>query len=90
MNKAKSIQENAKKHHKDVTFKDDSLSFYIVEESYPCDKKSFSVYYDNSRHSIRLLKGDCVEILNKAKENSVDMIFADLPYFLSRLLIEFG
>jgi site-specific DNA-methyltransferase (adenine-specific) len=78
MNKAKSIQENAKEH-----YKDDSLSFYIPEESYPCDKKPFSVYYDNARHSIRLLKGDCIEMLNQAKENSVDMIFADPPYFLS-------
>ncbi|MFZ3072815.1 MAG: site-specific DNA-methyltransferase [Thermodesulfobacteriota bacterium] len=32
---------------------------------------------------MRLLKGDCVEILNRARENSVDMIFADPPYFLS-------
>ena len=83
MNKAKSIQENSKENRKDMTFKEDSLSFYISEESYPHDKSSFIVYYDNSRHSIRLLKGDCVEILNQAKENSVDMIFADPPYFLS-------
>ena len=32
---------------------------------------------------MRLLKGDCNEVLNQARENSVDMIFADPPYFLS-------
>ncbi len=29
------------------------------------------------------MEGDCTEILNQARENSVDMIFADPPYFLS-------
>ncbi|OGQ76344.1 MAG: hypothetical protein A2235_01870 [Deltaproteobacteria bacterium RIFOXYA2_FULL_42_10] len=41
------------------------------------------MYYDNPEHSVRLLKGDCIAILNHARENSVDMIFADPPYFLS-------
>lgn len=30
-----------------------------------------------------LYKGDCVQVLKKIKNNSVDMIFADPPYFLS-------
>lgn len=63
------------------------IEFYISEESAHYGdngkKKPFTVYYDNPEHSIRLLKGDCIEILNKARENSVDMIFADPPYFLS-------
>jgi DNA modification methylase len=63
------------------------VEFYISEEtaSYGDNgkKKSFTIYYDDPEHSARLLKGDCVEILNKARENSVDMIFADPPYFLS-------
>ena len=60
------------------------LDFYISEEKASYDKqKSFSVYYDDSEHSVRLLQGDCIEILNRARENSVDMIFADPPYFLS-------
>jgi site-specific DNA-methyltransferase (adenine-specific) len=46
-------------------------------------KKTYSIYYDNPEHSLRLLRGNCIEILNHAKENSVDMIFADPPYFLS-------
>ena len=64
-----------------------SLEFYVSEEtaSYSNNnkKKPFTIYYDNRVHSIRLLKGDCIEILNQARENSVDMIFADPPYFLS-------
>ncbi|MDI6802165.1 MAG: site-specific DNA-methyltransferase [Thermodesulfovibrionales bacterium] len=60
------------------------LNFYISEEtaSYG-NKKPFTVYYDDPEHSLRLLKGDCIEILNQARDNSVDMIFADPPYFLS-------
>ena len=62
------------------------IEFYISEEtaSYGNNgKKPFTVYYDDPDHSLRLLKGDCIEILNHARENSVDMIFADPPYFLS-------
>ncbi|MCX5895410.1 MAG: hypothetical protein NTZ51_06235, partial [Proteobacteria bacterium] len=65
---------------------ENTIEFYISEEaaSYGnSGKQFFTVYYDNPEHSIRLLKGNCVEILNQARESSVDMIFADPPYFLS-------
>lgn len=63
---------------------ENSLEFYISERtaSYG-DKKPFSIYYNNPDRSIRLLKGNCIETLNQARENSVDMVFADPPYFLS-------
>ncbi len=60
------------------------LEFYISEKTASYGKqRAFSVYYDDQAHSVRLLKGDSIEILNQARENSVDMIFADPPYFLS-------
>lgn len=61
-----------------------TLDFYISEEhaSYDTSKK-FTVFFDEPQHNIRLLMGDCIAILNQARENSVDMIFADPPYFLS-------
>src|SRR3972149_5232385 len=60
------------------------LDFHVSEEKVPYGKdKSFSVYYNDSEHFVKLLKGDCIEILNKARAESVDMIFADPPYFLS-------
>jgi len=60
------------------------LDFYVSEEKTSYDKRrSFSVYYNDPAHPARLLKGDCIEILNQAKVESVDMIFADPPYFLS-------
>ncbi|MBI5191865.1 MAG: site-specific DNA-methyltransferase [Nitrospirae bacterium] len=62
------------------------VEFYISEETATYGnngKRPFTVYYDNPEYSLKLLKGDCIEILNKARENSVDMIFADPPYFLS-------
>src|SRR4030042_1460334 len=71
---------------KTYTHATNPIEFYISEEtaSYGNNgKKPFSIYYDNHEHSIRLLKGNCIEILNQAREGSVDMIFADPPYFLS-------
>src|SRR3989338_3632355 len=66
------------------TFPTNSFEFYISEETATYGSKPpFTIHYHNPKHSIRLLKGDCVEILNQARENSVDMIFADPPYFLS-------
>jgi len=73
-----------KKSKKAYALSENRLEFYVSEEraSYG-KKKPFSVYYDDTEHSVRLLQGDCIEILNQARENSVDMIFADPPYFLS-------
>ena len=63
---------------------EDGLSFYVSEDKASYGKAApYSVYYDDPAHNVRLLKGDCVEILNRAREDSVDMIFADPPYFLS-------
>lgn len=38
-------------------------------------------YFD--RDNFKLIKGDCFKILKKLEPKSVDMIFADPPYFLS-------
>jgi len=38
-------------------------------------------YYEKPR--FKLYQADCLDILNSLPENSVDMIFADPPYFLS-------
>lgn len=63
---------------------DNQLEFYISEKTASYGKKKpFEVFYDAPAKNVRLLKGDCVEILNQAREESVDMIFADPPYFLS-------
>ena len=40
-------------------------------------------YYENREHSIKLFCGDCLELLPQFPQNSIDMIFADPPYFLS-------
>ena len=39
------------------------------------------IYFEND--DITLHQGDCLEVLNILPENSVDMVFADPPYFLS-------
>jgi len=40
-------------------------------------------YYENKEHAVKLFHGDCLEILPQFLHNSIDMIFADPPYFLS-------
>jgi site-specific DNA-methyltransferase (adenine-specific) len=42
-----------------------------------------SPVFDDPRHHIRLYQGDCLELLALLPESSVDLIFADPPYFLS-------
>lgn len=61
----------------------DSFAFISEGPTAYSKEKTFTVYYDDPKRSIKLLKGDCIKILNQARENSVDMIFADPPYFLS-------
>lgn len=40
-------------------------------------------YFEDTKHNIALFKADCFDILPNLPENSMDMIFADPPYFLS-------
>jgi hypothetical protein len=40
------------------------------------------VFHD-PKHHIKIYQGDCLEILAAIPENTVDLIFADPPYFLS-------
>jgi site-specific DNA-methyltransferase (adenine-specific) len=39
--------------------------------------------FHDPKHHIKIFQGDCLEILAAIPENSVDLIFADPPYFLS-------
>src|SRR5205809_1208836 len=39
--------------------------------------------FDDAKHHIRLYHGDCLEILEHIPDDSVDLVFADPPYFLS-------
>ena len=40
-------------------------------------------YFEDCEAGIKLIKGDCVEVMAKAPAECVDMVFADPPYFLS-------
>lgn len=40
-------------------------------------------YFENSKHKIVLFNENCLKLLPLLPENSIDMIFADPPYFLS-------
>ncbi|MDD5004960.1 MAG: site-specific DNA-methyltransferase [Candidatus Omnitrophica bacterium] len=42
-----------------------------------------SPFFEESEKNIYLYKQDCLNILSQIPENSIDMIFADPPYFLS-------
>src|SRR5260370_7057269 len=39
--------------------------------------------FDDPKHHLRLYQGDCLDILAAIPPNSVDLVFADPPYFLS-------
>jgi site-specific DNA-methyltransferase (adenine-specific) len=39
--------------------------------------------FDDPKHHLRIYQGNCLEILAKIPESSVDLVFADPPYFLS-------
>jgi site-specific DNA-methyltransferase (adenine-specific) len=83
-NKTKTKIEGKKKKAIIYSLPENPVEFYISEETATYgNKKPFTIYYDDPEHSVRLLKGNCIDILNQARENSVDMIFADPPYFLS-------
>lgn len=47
----------------------------------PLFKKNIQYYYQTDK--VQLVQGDSFQILTKMKPESVDMIFADPPYFLS-------
>ncbi len=48
----------------------DPLEFYISEKTATYgDAKPFSIYYDEPEHSVRLLQGDSIRILNQARAN---------------------
>lgn len=40
-------------------------------------------HFEDEKHKVILYKENCFDILPKIPENSIDMIFADPPYFLS-------
>ena len=39
--------------------------------------------FNDEKHHLRIYQGDCLEILAAIPESSVDLVFADPPYFLS-------
>jgi len=58
--------------------------FLINEESSLYgESKKISLYYHTPSFDIRLFKGNAIDVLERAMPESVDMIFADPPYFLS-------
>lgn len=42
-----------------------------------------SPVFHDPKHHIKIYQGDCLEILAAIAEDTVDLIFADPPYFLS-------
>src|SRR5258707_6394990 len=39
--------------------------------------------FDDPKHHLRIYQGDCLDLLVQIPDNSVDLVFADPPYFLS-------
>lgn len=49
--------------------------------NFPFSENAKNLYY--SSQDIALFQGDCLSLLNRIKKDSIDLIFADPPYFLS-------
>src|SRR6266852_508236 len=39
--------------------------------------------FEDAKHHIKIFQGDCLDLLPQIPESSVDLVFADPPYFLS-------
>jgi site-specific DNA-methyltransferase (adenine-specific) len=59
------------------------MSKPIPAKSEPITPRLPDPAFEDPRHNLRLYQGDCLEILAAIPANSVDLIFADPPYFLS-------
>ncbi|HEV3375000.1 MAG TPA: site-specific DNA-methyltransferase [Candidatus Acidoferrum sp.] len=55
----------------------------LINVSKPISNSLPAHAFDDPKHHIRIYQGDCLEILEKIPESSVDLVFADPPYFLS-------
>jgi site-specific DNA-methyltransferase (adenine-specific) len=66
-----------------IEYKIDEKGGYFFKEPSPEYHPTFKEFYYDREHQIKLVHGDCIEVLNHAPEECVDMIFADPPYFLS-------
>jgi len=63
----------------------------VVQKSYSHQKGFLDViekipqkpYFEGENHSFVLYNDDCLKILSSIPDNSIDLIFADPPYFLS-------
>ena len=55
--------------------------------SKPISTSSLSVLpapaFEDPKHHLKIFQGDCLDLLAKIPESSVDLVFADPPYFLS-------
>src|SRR2546422_7623941 len=40
--------------------------------------------FNDPKHHLRIYHGDCLDLLAQIPESSVDLVFADPPYFLSK------
>ena len=39
--------------------------------------------FEDAKHHLKIFQGDCLDLLALIPESSVDLVFADPPYFLS-------
>ncbi|HXC87892.1 MAG TPA: hypothetical protein VNU23_08895 [Candidatus Cybelea sp.] len=47
------------------------------------DALKASLAFDDPKHHLRIYQGDCLDLLAQIPPSSVDLVFADPPYFLS-------
>jgi len=55
----------------------------MTETSTRADAALPEPYFESEDHRFRLYQGDCLDLLPRLPDESVDVVFADPPYFLS-------
>ncbi|MDX9999940.1 MAG: DNA methyltransferase [Polyangia bacterium] len=58
-------------------------SVALVSSAAPGSPKTHQIHYSSPSGQHLLVQGDCIEVLKTLPDGSVDLIFADPPYFLS-------
>ncbi len=82
--KATNSKKPAKGNNGRYTAKAPARPFYISQEQAKLEtKKPYKEYYKDPEHNITLLLGDSIATLEQAAPETVDVVFADPPYFLS-------
>ncbi|MFH1549108.1 MAG: DNA methyltransferase [Planctomycetota bacterium] len=81
--KAKKSARHSRPKSPRVQYLHNPFEFRVAEEEPSYGKPGLEPIFEDHKFKVKLFKGDTLEILPKVPSETVDVIFADPPYFLS-------